>query len=120
MPTGHLHLDGFESLPAAKEKSDRMVVTGSAGTMEFSVHGKMDVAIRAGQGNLLEAFEIRDPVTVEQPMVESVVEDLLGLSRCEIHARDVVSTYAVIDKVLDGFYGGRQDDFWNHPERFGK
>lgn len=105
---------------AAKEKSDRMVVTGSDGTMEFSVHGKMDVAIRDGQGNLLEAFEIRDPVTVEQPMVESVVEDLLGLSRCEIHARDVVSTYAVIDKVLDPFYGGRQDDFWNHPERYGK
>lgn len=102
---------------AAKEKSDRMVVTGTEGTMEFSVHGKMDVKVRGKQSLDLE---IRDPATVEQPMVQSVVEDLLGRSHCESRAEAVLSTYAVIDRVLDSYYGGRQDDFWNHPERYGK
>ena len=102
---------------AAREKSDRMTVTGTEGTMEFSVHGKMDVVVRGKQA--LE-LEIRDPVTVEQPMVRSVVEDLLGLGRCESRAGDVLSTYHVIDTVLESYYGSRQDDFWNHPERYGK
>lgn len=102
---------------AAQEKSDRMVVTGTQGTMEFSVHGKTDVKVR---GNLTLDLEVPDPVTVEQPMVQSVVEDLLGLGTCESRAEAVLSTYAVIDHVLDGYYGGRQDDFWNHPERYGK
>ena len=102
----------------AAEKSDRMTVTGSAGTMEFSVHGKMDIKIRNPEGALLEDMTIQDPVTVEQPMVQTVVEDLLGLGRCSSHAEEVLSTYYVIDQVLNPFYGGRQDDFWNHPERY--
>ena len=105
---------------AAEEKADRMIVTGTEGTMEFSVHGKMDIVIRNIQGNPVEKMEIRDPVTVEQPMVQSVVEDLLGLGRCDSRAEMVLSTYAVIDNVLEHYYGGRQDDFWNHPERYGK
>jgi len=104
----------------AAEKSDRMAVTGTKGTMEFSVHGKMDVEIFDETGVSLCREVIRDPVTVEQPMVQSVVEDLLGLGECESRAEDALSTYAVIDRVLDGYYDGRQDDFWNYPERYGK
>ena len=51
-------------------------------------------------------------------MVQSVVEDLLGISVCESKAGEVLITYKIIDQVLDQFYGGRSDDFWNHPERF--
>ena len=102
----------------AEEKSDRMYVTGTKGTMEFSVHGKTDVIVRDIDGNVVERFDLPDPKTVEEAMVQSVVEDLLGISVCESKARDVLITYEIIDKVLDEFYGGRSDDFWNHPERY--
>ena len=102
---------------AAQEKSDRMVVAGTEGTMEFSVHGKVDIKVR---GKQVLDLHIRDPETVEQPMVQSVVEDLLGLGRCESRAEAVLSTYSVIDQVLDHYYGGRQDDFWLYPDRYGK
>ena len=104
----------------ASEKSDRMSVTGSNGRMEFSVHGKQDVKVWDSSGHLIFDSTITDPVTVEQPMVQTVVEDLLGLGHCLSHAEDVLITYDVIDQVLDAFYGGRQDDFWNHPERYGE
>ena len=104
---------------AATEKADRMTVTGTGGTMEFSVHGKQDIQIWDRGGNLKFSAVIADPVTVEQPMVKTVVDNLLGLDRCLSHAKDVLITYDVIDQVLDRFYGGRQDDFWNHPERYG-
>ena len=103
----------------ASEKSDRMTVTGSAGIMEFSVHGKQDIKVWSPEGRLTHDLTIPDPVTVEQPMVQTVVEDLLGLGPCLSHAEDVLSTYRVIDLVLEDYYGGRQDDFWNHPERYG-
>ena len=102
----------------AAEKSDRMTVTGTGGRMEFSVHGKQDIKLWDLQGNLLQDLFLPDPVTVELPMVQSVVEDLLGLGHCESRAEAVLSTYWVIDRVLDDYYGGRQDDFWNHPARY--
>ena len=102
----------------AAEKADRMRVTGTDGIMEFSVHGKQDIKVWDCGGQLIFDETIIDPVTVEQPMVQTVVEDLLGLGRCLSHAEDVLSTYDVIDQVLDVYYGGRQDDFWNHPERY--
>lgn len=104
----------------AAEKADRMTVTGSSGIMEFSVHGNQDVKVWDSCGKLLQDVLIPDPVTVELPMVQTVVDDLLGRGRCLSHAADVLSTYQVIDRVLDPYYGGRQDDFWNHPERYGR
>ena len=102
----------------ADEKSDRMHVTGTKGTMEFSVHGKTDVIVKDENGTILEQFDLPDPKAVEESMVQSVVEDLLGISKCESKAKDVLVTYKIIDEVLNEFYGGRSDDFWNHPERY--
>ena len=102
----------------ADEKSDRMHVTGTKGTMEFSVHGKTDVIVKDENGTILEQFDLPDPKAVEESMVQSVVEDLLGISKCESKAKDVLVTYKIIDEVLNKFYGGRSDEFWNHPERY--
>lgn len=102
----------------AEKKSDRMVVTGTDGSMEFSVHGKTDVIVKDIHGKVVQQFDMPDPVTVEQPMVQTVVEDLLGIGHCESKAEEVLVTYDIIDKVLDEFYGGRSDDFWNHQERY--
>ena len=104
----------------AAEKGDRMRVVGTKGTMEFSVHGKQDIKIWDNRGMEILNTVVPDPVTVEQPMVQTVVEDLLGMGRCLSRAEDALSTCRVIDQVLEDFYGGRQDDFWNHPERYGK
>ena len=102
----------------AKEKSDRIHVLGMNGSLEFSIHGKTDIIVRNIQEEIVEQFDIPDPKAVEESMVQSVVEDLLGISKCESKAKDVVVTYEIIDKVLDEFYGGRSDDFCNYPERY--
>lgn len=102
----------------ADEKSDRMYVTGTAGTIEFSVHGKTDIILKDLQGKVLAQYDLPEPKIVEEPMVQSVVEDLLGIGKCESKAREVLVTYEIIDQVLDEFYGGRSDEFWNHPERY--
>ena len=102
----------------AQEKSDRMYVKGTKGTMEFSAHGKNDIIVKDLEGNVMLQCELPDPKIVEQPMIQTVVEDLLGIGKCESKAREVLVTYKIIDQVLNEFYGGRSDDFWNHPERY--
>lgn len=103
---------------AAEEKSDRMYVVGTEGAMEFSVHGKTDLLVKDIHGTTIEQYDLPDPEIVEEPMVKTVVEDLLGKGVCESKAREVLVTYDVLDRVLDDFYGGRSDDFWKYPERF--
>lgn len=101
----------------SEEKSDRMYVSGTKGSMEFSVHGKSDILVKDFHGNLLAHYDLPEPQIVEEPMVKSVVEDLLGIGVCESKAKDVLVTYKVIDQLLDEFYGGRSDEFWKYPER---
>lgn len=100
-------------------KDDRMIVTGTKGTMEFSVHGHCDIVINDYSSGNTEVLEIPDPETVEEPMIQTVVEDLLKHGHCPCTGADALPTCQAIDRILEGFYHGRQDDFWNYPERWG-
>lgn len=102
----------------SEERGDRTYVAGAKGSLEFSVHGKSDILLKDVQGNVLTQYNLPEPKVVEKPMVQSVVEDLLGIGVCESKAREVLVTYEVIDRILDSFYGGRSDEFWDYPERY--
>lgn len=100
-------------------KDDRMVVTGTNGTLEFSIHGRCDIVIHDHLSGSTEIMEIPDPETVEGPMIRTVVDDLLRRGNCPCTGEDALPTSLAIDRILEGFYHGRGDDFWNHPERWG-
>lgn len=103
----------------SNEKKDRMLVTGTKGTLEFSIHGRCDIIINNYSSTQEEILEVPDPKVVEEPMIQTVVNSLLGHSNCPCEGKDALPTYWVIDQVLKQFYHGRDDDFWNHPERWG-
>lgn len=103
----------------SNRKDDRMVVTGTKGALEFSVHGRCDIVIDDYLSGDKEILEIPDPETVEGPMVRTVVDDLLRRGNCPCMGEDALPACLAIDRILEGFYRGRADDFWNHPERWG-
>lgn len=103
----------------SNRKDDRMVVTGTKGTIEFSVHGRCDIVINDYDSGDTEILEIPDPGTVEEPMVQTVVDHLLQRGACPCTGEEALPVYRAIDHILEGFYHGRQDDFWNYPERWG-
>lgn len=101
----------------ANKKGDRVFVSGTKGSLEFSVHGKDDVVLRDFVTGEEEVKEIPDPKVIEGPMVKIAVDDLLGRGVCPCRAEEALPTYRVIDGVLEDFYGvygGRGVEFWKN------
>jgi hypothetical protein len=53
---------------------------------------------------------------VQQPLIQAVVDDLLGRAVCPSTGESARRTSQVIDQVLAEYYGGRADEFWSRPE----
>jgi hypothetical protein len=53
---------------------------------------------------------------VQQPLIQTVVDDLLGRGTCPSTGESARRTSAVMDAVLDSYYGGRSDAFWQRPQ----
>ena len=103
----------------SNKKGDRMIITGTKGTMEFSVHGRCDIVINNYDKKNVDVLEIPDSPIIEEPMIKTVIDNLLKQGDCPCMGKDALSTYWAIDQILAGYYHGRSDDFWNYPERWG-
>jgi 1,5-anhydro-D-fructose reductase (1,5-anhydro-D-mannitol-forming) len=100
------------------EKSDQMIIHGSNGQIALSVHGNAPIKIDGIRGT--RYIDIKNPVCIEEPMIETVVNELLGLGTCPCSGRDALSTSKVIDMVLSDYYNGRNDRFWERPDSWNK
>ena len=57
-------------------------------------------------------------IVIAQPLIQSVLEDLLGRGVCPSTGETARRTSQVMDTVLAGYYGGRQDAFWARPAKW--
>jgi hypothetical protein len=53
---------------------------------------------------------------VQQPLIQTVVDALLGRGACPSTAQSARRTSAVMDAALASYYGDRGGEFWNAPE----
>jgi predicted dehydrogenase len=67
-----------------------------------------------------ETVEVADPPHVAQPLIQTVVDDLLGKGPCPSTGESAARTSKVIDAALSSFYGGREDEFWKRPQKWRK
>jgi len=99
---------------ASDDADDVLTVAGSLGTLRFSVFGDEPLAWdRAGSS---EKLVHPNPLHVQQPLIQSVVDELLGRGTCPSTGQSARRATAVMDAVLAGYYGGRGDEFWRRPE----
>jgi predicted dehydrogenase len=99
---------------ASDEAADVMTVKGASGTLRFSVFGDEPLAL--DRGGTSEHLVHPNPPHVQQPLIQSVVDELLGRGTCPSTGESARRATAVMDQVLDGYYGGRGDPFWRRPE----
>ncbi|HWA87005.1 MAG TPA: Gfo/Idh/MocA family oxidoreductase [Opitutus sp.] len=72
--------------------------------------------VRLDTANGREAFDIANPPHVAQPLIQTIVDELLGRGTCPSTGESARRTQAVMDRVLNGYYGGREDAFWTRGE----
>lgn len=103
----------FNSL--SLDKKDKMIIYGTKGKIEFSIHGNDPIIITTENNE--EKIEINNPKIIQENMIENIVNSLLTgrhLNTCS--AKEALETYRIMDTVLEKYYNGRNDDFWNRPE----
>jgi predicted dehydrogenase len=61
-------------------KEDRLTIRGTAGVIATSLFSDADVALSRGDAS--DVFPIRNPPYVHQPLIQSVVDELLGRGQC--------------------------------------
>lgn len=94
---------------------DRLEFVGTRGTLSASLFGQEPLELTLSSG-VPGHIEVQHPAHVHLPLVQTIVDQLAGLGgQCPSTAESARRASAVIDQVLDGYYGGRSDDFWARP-----
>jgi predicted dehydrogenase len=96
---------------AGPADEELLEIDGTLGRMSTQVinHSALNVN-HAGTG-------IADPRHVQQPLIQTVVDELLGRGKCPSTGASAARTSKVMDAALTRFYGGRDDDFWERCQR---
>jgi 1,5-anhydro-D-fructose reductase (1,5-anhydro-D-mannitol-forming) len=98
---------------ASSQTQDILMITGTVGRVQLSVFG--DEPLRVWRGDQVTEVSRPNPQHVQQPLIQSVVDDLLGRGRCASTGESGARASRVLDQALDGYYGGRGDPFWERP-----
>jgi predicted dehydrogenase len=99
---------------AGAVRDDTMRLTGTLGEITFPMFTSAPVRLEDASG--VRLFDLPYPPHVAQPLIQSVVDDLLGRGQCPSTAESARRTSRVMDRVLGAYYGGRDDPFWERPQ----
>lgn len=93
---------------------DDLELTGTKGRLSLAILNAAPAVLTTDRGT--ELLDLPNPPHVHQPLVQSVVDELLGRGTCPSTAETARRTSALMDTVLSSYYGGRVDEFWTRPE----
>ena len=86
----------------AFKRSDVTEITGSCGKIAFSTFSD-DIRLEMADGQI-EEYAIPYPAHVQQPLIQSVVDELRGIGKSPSTGRTAARTNRVMDELLRDFY----------------
>jgi predicted dehydrogenase len=95
-------------------RDDTMRIAGTEGEVAFPMFRSEPFRWEGAAG--MQLIDLPYPAHVAQPLIQSVVDDLLGRGVCPSTGESARRTSRVMDQVLESYYGGRDDAFWARPE----
>jgi predicted dehydrogenase len=101
---------------SSPNKEDLISIEGTAGVLRLSTFGDTPVELETSSGS--EAFPLPNPVHIQQPLIQSIVDSLLGRGTCPSSGVSGARTSLVMDRALASYYGAREDGFWKEPGRW--
>ncbi|RPI28879.1 MAG: gfo/Idh/MocA family oxidoreductase [Acidobacteria bacterium] len=82
---------------------DAIILTGSSGEVRTPVFTDGDILLKSGGEETV--FEIRNPPHVHQPLIQTIVDDLLGRGKCESTGETGARASWAMDNCLSTYYG---------------
>ena len=80
-------------------REDRIEIIGDKGMICFSVFTYDPIALHTERGR--EEIPVENPIYVQQPLIQAVVDHLLGKSICNCDGESATLTNWVMDKILN-------------------
>jgi 1,5-anhydro-D-fructose reductase (1,5-anhydro-D-mannitol-forming) len=102
---------------SSNAKEDRIEIVGEGGTLRLSTFGDGPVELER-PGGVVESYSLPNPPHIQQPLIQSIVDSLLGRGACPSTGESAARTSDVMDRALLGYYGSRDDGFWSLPEHW--
>jgi predicted dehydrogenase len=99
---------------ASSTRDDCLEVDGTNGSMSLSVLRDAPVRLERAEGE--EIFELPNPKHVQQPLIQAIVDDLLGNDQCPSTGESGARTAKVMDAVVENYYGSRSSGFWDRSD----
>jgi predicted dehydrogenase len=100
---------------AGSSKTDVLEIEGTEAKLVLSCFGDDPVRLEFPDGKV-EQFDLRNPPHIQQPFVQSMVDELNGVTppgSCPSTGETGMRASAAMDAVLQSFYGFRADGFWD-------
>ncbi len=113
-PTGAPGTATWNFAGAVHPAEDFFQITGTHARLTFSTFGSEPLRLETADRPVRE-FPFTPPAHVAQPLIQTVVDELRGRGTCPSPGASAARTSRVMDRVLDSYYGGRNDDFWKRP-----
>ena len=90
----------------AFEEIDRTEIVGDKGRITYSTFGSDPVLLTTSGGDT--EFAIDYPPHIQQPLIQTVVDDLLGVGHCPSNGESGARTTWVMDQMLAAYKAGQE------------
>ena len=87
---------------ADEVKEDRVEIIGDAGRLIFSVFANQHLVYEGKDGR--QEWQLPNPEHVQQPLIQTIVDELNGKGKCPSTGETALRTSLVIDSLLEDFY----------------
>jgi predicted dehydrogenase len=84
---------------SAFEHIDLTEIIGSQGKLSFSSFGMDPIIWTSGEGRV--EYPVDTPEHVQQPLIQTVVNELLGIGTCPSHGESAARTSLVMDQIMN-------------------
>ncbi len=81
-------------------KLDRIEIVGSKGTIEFSTFKMAPIKLKTVSG--IEEIDLPPPENIQQPLIKTIVDELLGRGKCPSTGSSAARTSKVMDEIIRG------------------
>jgi len=90
----------------ASRPADGIDIDGTRGRLQVPVFTDGDIVVSRGDAE--ERLPFRNPPHVHQPLVQTIVDQLLGRGRCESTGETAARTSRVLEASVEGYYRARR------------